>query len=164
MSAPKHTRRNGTTRRRQVPDRVPVAPEQRFSSDDPCPICGGGQDDPRGIGVRCHGFRSEDGLWVYCARGEYAGGLELNASSDTYTHFMGGGCRCGTRHDAELQPATHNGRRDSRPSASRVGTPIRYDIVDARGRVIARHGRQDHSHGAKEVWWEQPNGTPASAV
>src|SRR5215208_2772424 len=70
----------------------------RFSSEVPCPICGGHPTDPRGNGTRCFGFFSEGGLFAHCTREETAGDAEYHEGSSTYSHLMGGECRCGSRH------------------------------------------------------------------
>lgn len=77
---------------------------QRFSKGNPCPICGGSDNLPRGKGVRCHGFLASDGAYAHCSREEQAGTLPLEINSDTYAHRLTGDCRCGTRHDP-LPPA-----------------------------------------------------------
>jgi hypothetical protein len=52
-----------------------VTPAQRFTAQHPCPVCGGYDGLPRGEGVRCAGFLSDDGRWGSLHREEYAGGL-----------------------------------------------------------------------------------------
>jgi Bifunctional DNA primase/polymerase, N-terminal/Protein of unknown function (DUF3987) len=71
---------------------------QRFTADNPCPICGGHKDMPQGAGIRCWGFRSKDGRYAQCTREEFAGALEVNADGSTYAHFLGKGCKCGQDH------------------------------------------------------------------
>jgi len=75
-----------------------VSSQQRFSDSNPCPVCGGYDQAERGSGERCHGFLSEDGRYVHCSREEHAGSLEANTSSGTYTHYLGGQCKCGKAH------------------------------------------------------------------
>lgn len=70
----------------------------RFSSEDPCPICGGHPEEPRGNGTRCFGFYSEDGVFAHCTREDHASNLKLHEGSDTYSHLLVGDCRCGRRH------------------------------------------------------------------
>src|SRR5262245_42610071 len=43
---------------------------ERYSKKNPCPICGGGTDDPRGQGARCFGFLGSDRLFSHCTREE----------------------------------------------------------------------------------------------
>jgi hypothetical protein len=63
---------------------------------------------PRGRGVRCTGFLSDDGEWAHCAREEHAGQLEpSSADPPTYAHRLHGECGCGIEHG----PATTNSRR-----------------------------------------------------
>jgi hypothetical protein len=77
-----------------------VNPCQRFTRSHPCPVCGGYDGAPRGSGVRCAGFLSNDGEWCYCTREQYAGRLELSEKTNpaTYVHRMNGECRCGVIH------------------------------------------------------------------
>jgi putative DNA primase/helicase len=89
-----------------------VSAAQRFSAEHPCPVCGGHDGLPRGEGVRCAGFRSDDGRWGHCTREEYAGGLPLKATSLTYAHSLDTPCRCGVVHGALSLP------RSSRPESN----------------------------------------------
>lgn len=79
-----------------------VSSEQRFSHDRPCPVCGGGQDDPPGRGKRCWGYLSADKKYAYCTRPEYAGTLEIakdfNGNASAWVHYLAGPCRCGVDH------------------------------------------------------------------
>ncbi len=72
---------------------------QRFTAGRPCPVCGGYEGAERGNGSRCYGFFSDDGRYAHCARDEYAGDIERIESSNTYTHYLGGRCKCGETHD-----------------------------------------------------------------
>lgn len=93
-----------------------ISPRQRFSRDNPCPICSGFDRMPRGQGKRCSGFLSEDGRFALCSREEHAGGLSLAGDSDCYPHRLGPGrhdalgqeqpgCDCGLTHSADPAPA-----------------------------------------------------------
>lgn len=76
-----------------------IAPPQRHTRRNPCPICEGFDSDRRGRGERCYGASSQDGRFAYCSREEYAGDLtERTGPLSTYTHFLAGPCRCGTDH------------------------------------------------------------------
>ena len=107
-----------------------VSPQQRFTSESRCPICGGYAKDERGKGRRCYGFRSSDRQLAHCTREEKAGPLPMELEANTYAHFLIGECRCGARHDT--QPS------DSRPGASRNGSRIvaEYDYKDASGQML----------------------------
>lgn len=70
----------------------------RFVRRNPCPVCGGYDDAPRGKGVRCFGYLSTDGRYAHCTRSELAGDLPLHAESQTYAHRLDGSCRCGKAH------------------------------------------------------------------
>jgi Protein of unknown function (DUF3987) len=69
---------------------------QRFSHGVACPVCGGSDDDQRGNGTRCYGFRS--GEWVHCTREDFGGGCDFHQGSNTFTHRLHGNCRCGVEH------------------------------------------------------------------
>jgi len=75
-----------------------VARQQRFAKSNPCPICGGHPDMPRGHGERCHGFLSDNGQYAHCTREEHAGPLDMIPDSQTYAHKLVGDCRCGKPH------------------------------------------------------------------
>src|SRR5207249_5096796 len=77
---------------------------QRFTKDNPCPICNGFDGAPRGRGLRCHGFISDDGAYAHCTREEHAGSL-MKSAAGTYAHRTAGPCKCGSQHNAAL-PAT----------------------------------------------------------
>jgi AAA domain-containing protein len=73
---------------------------RRFSAPDPCPVCGGFDQAPRGRGERCFGFLSDDAKYAHCTREDRAGGLPIEADSQTFAHYMAGECRCGVTHGA----------------------------------------------------------------
>ena len=78
-----------------------VSREQRFTKHNPCPVCGGGDDDKRHQGIRCKmGFLSDDGRYAHCGNTDYAGGLQPDRNSMTYPHRLDGPCRCGEDHSA----------------------------------------------------------------
>jgi 5S rRNA maturation endonuclease (ribonuclease M5) len=72
-------------------------PRQRFSRGQPCPVCGGCEDDPRGSSKRCFGYTS--GQWIYCTREDHSAGCKFYATSQTYSHRLTGKCPCGTEHN-----------------------------------------------------------------
>ena len=82
-----------------------IKPDQRFTKHKPCHVCGGHSLSPKGVGLRCFGFISDDGEWAHCTREEFAGGLSRNSNSETYPHRLLGDCGCGNQHDS--QPATY---------------------------------------------------------
>lgn len=81
----------------------------RYSRRNPCPVCGGGHDDPAGEGVRCWGNEDATGEYARCTRVEHAGPISQN-SDNTYTHWLGGPCDCGVDHREE-QPKRRRVRR-----------------------------------------------------
>lgn len=115
----------------------------RFTAENPCPICGGDPSIPQGQGRRCAGFLSSDGTTAHCTREQFAGSLVLNTTSPpTYAHRLHGACGCGTQHDKQPAPA---------------GTR-KWDLIDATGKIVATHWRKDDGKGNKHMWWET-NGT-----
>lgn len=118
-----------------------VTNDQRYSSreDRPCPICGGGADDPRGEGVRCIGFVS--GAWARCSRIESG---RKPGDDGTYAHRLLYGCACGKPHP---EPTWWK---------SRI---TKYNYVE-NDILIATHCRRDWPTGPKDMWWEGANGAP----
>jgi len=128
-----------------------VRPEQRFTAERPCPVCGGHDQKRRGEGVRCYGFLSDDGEWAHCTRDEYAGDLERNPGSDAYPHKLTGDCRCGARHGL-ASGAERNGRRKGQrgrivavydypdEDGSLLYQTVRFEPKDFRQRRLNGHG------------------------
>ncbi|HKC82469.1 MAG TPA: AAA family ATPase, partial [bacterium] len=116
-----------------------VTNEQRYSTreDRPCPICGGGADDPRSAGVRCIGFVS--GSWARCSRTDTG---RPPGDDGTYVHRLLYGCACGKTHSAPTW------------WKSRV---TKFNYVD-NDLVVGTHGRRDWPIGPKDMWWEGLNG------
>jgi putative DNA primase/helicase len=91
----------------------------RFTRDFPCPVCGGCQEDPRGRGVRCAGYKSADGEWIHCVRDELAGKCKHHPKSQTWSHRAKGPCPCGKEHaPADLVPSKPKGARKAPPAYS----------------------------------------------
>jgi hypothetical protein len=67
------------------------------NANSPCPVCGGHDRNERESGKRCGGFISEDGKYVHCTNGDYAGVLERGRAG-TFAHYLAGPCRCGVEH------------------------------------------------------------------
>lgn len=118
-----------------------VESTQRYSTRDdrPCPICGGGADDPRGENIRCRGYVS--GSWARCSREEYAKRLKAT-DNGTYAHRLVVRCGCGTKHP---EPAWWRSKT----------TEFKYIENDI---VVGVHGRRDWQKGDKDVWWSGLNG------
>lgn len=100
---------------------VSASATRRFRKAHPCPICGGGDDMPRGQGRRCSGYLSTDGRFAYCTREEHAGEARVEFTEPpSYRHILEGKCNCGQTH----APA----REDDLLAA--------YDYVDADGTLL----------------------------
>lgn len=82
-----------------------VEASQRHKGEHRCPVCGGRDEDPRGLGKRCSGYTSTDGQWVYCSREDRAGALEPNEHG-LYVHMQSAKtpCWCGRDHEAAATP------------------------------------------------------------
>jgi 5S rRNA maturation endonuclease (ribonuclease M5) len=93
-----------------------IRPEQRFTKERPCPVCGGHRALTRGAAERCYGFVSADGEWAHCTREQYAKGLQRNASSGAYAHHLVGECLCGSSHAAGASQQT-TAKASSTPNA-----------------------------------------------
>ncbi len=126
---------------------------RRFTKSEPCPICGGCQEDPRGEGKRCHGVRFDD-KYAHCTREEYAHGVPFNAGTQAYPHRLNGDCKCGVRHDPA--PVPSNGHRSTHEK--KVVKKYRWKVLDEPGRVV-EHVRLDFDDGSKEYPW-YTNGKP----
>lgn len=97
-----------------------LSAQQRFTKQNPCPICGGGNNCARGKGQRCAGYLSSDGGWAFCTREEHAGALtpESQTEPPAYRHLVRGGCGCGVTH---------------RPASPKPRIVATYDYTDAAG-------------------------------
>lgn len=141
-----------------------VAPSQRFTRRDPCPICGGYADLPQGKSVRCAGYVSSDGQYAHCQREQYAAGLPLNKNTTpaTFAHRLHGTCRCGVAHGLG---AARKAGQQSQPGIRR----IEYTIYDASGiKILGVHVRKefpgrlgDNGKPEKKYSWERHNGRRA---
>ncbi len=107
-----------------------VQRSQRFTKDNPCPVCRGYEQQGRGQGKRCHGFRSEDGNYAYCTRDEWSTeAISFNRETNAWVH------------DLRRAPGTERGGYSTRngghlrvpPAAPSRGNPMLYDYRDADG-------------------------------
>ena len=120
----------------------------RFSPTNPCPICGGHDDVPRGKGARCYGFLGGDGLYGHCSREEHAHGLSQEANG-TYAHRLSGDCKCGQRH-GDAPSSTSNGHGSAHGSTLPVWKDPAWRLVatfvyrHANGSVALRVQRWEH--------------------
>jgi len=64
---------------------------ERYTRDNPCPICGHYGTDPEG---HCHGITSDDGEWARCTRADGSDGAmydEEHSSPPAYVYRREGG-------------------------------------------------------------------------
>jgi hypothetical protein len=88
-----------------------VSANQRFRNrESACPVCGGYDNAPRGQGMRCHGYLSEDGRYCFCSREEHAGSLQPRKNG-LFRHYLAGPCYCGHDHRAGPYPSGSQRRR-----------------------------------------------------
>jgi putative DNA primase/helicase len=129
-----------------------VAKEQRFTKSDPCPICGGSQNDRHD---RCWGFFSLDRTSAFCVNDTGAGQVPFNEKTSTYQHALGTLCLCGSEHTAPTPGAT-----PKRPQRAPSSIEAVYDYCDADGlsryqcvRFEPKDFRQRHmGRDGKWIW------------
>jgi len=119
---------------------------------------------PQGQGIRCYGFRSSDGLYAHCTRGERAGGIqarETQAGTLTYAHRLKGDCKCGVQHGpADIKPPSVNGN-GTHPSRKKIAeTPLVVKHPDRTS--FGQHVRIDYDDGSKDFVWRMPDGSPSN--
>ena len=107
-----------------------VVPEQRFSARNPCPICGGHEQAPRGKSERCHGYFSGDERYAHCAREERAGSLSPHPTTGLYVHRLDVSCKCGLPHADRSTEST------SKADTARRRVVEIYDYIDERGELL----------------------------
>lgn len=136
-----------------------VTPQQRFSQQRRCPVCGGWDSAPRGQGIRCYGFLSDGGGWVHCTREDHAGKLDQEPNSQTYAHRLTGDCRCGREHGtAPVKTTAFRQRPRSTLAEDDPGSPRQivatYDYRDEHNAVRHRTVRYE----PKDFRQWQPDG------
>ena len=122
-----------------------VQPSQRHTRRSRCPICGGGDGDPRGKEKRCCGFTSDDERWAHCSREELAGGIDQN-DAGLYAHRLRGSCRCGVEHG----PAEANPNIEATYDYQSEAGALLYQVVRFRGKAF----RQRCPDGAGGWSWK----------
>lgn len=110
-----------------------VSSDQRFTSGNPCPVCGGSTDDARGNGTRCYGYLSDDEKWGHCTREEHGGGCPYHEDSQTYAHRLDAPCKCGQNH-LELDDGA-NGQSANGYKADPVVDEV-FNYRDERGNLL----------------------------
>ncbi len=114
---------------------TPVENAQRYSSREgrPCPVCGGGADDPRGEDVRCIGFVSSS--WARCSRRA----VGKPADDGTSVHRLLFACRCGVTHQ---------------PPSWWTPTVTRFNYIE-NDAVVGTKTRWDWPMGPKDMNWDR---------
>ncbi|MGZ6285239.1 MAG: hypothetical protein ACXWQ5_18330 [Ktedonobacterales bacterium] len=80
---------------------------QRFSREQPCPICGGWQSGPKGS--HCYGFMSASGTAAICTEVE-----SPHRVASGYLHRLAGSqCACGVAHDITVAHSDRDPERRS---------------------------------------------------
>lgn len=95
-----------------------VTSEQRHTRRNPCPVCGGGHDDPHRQGIRCYGFTSGNRLYAHCTREDLAGALRPDPDSKTWSHRLHGPCGCGVTHGERSEQSGEGSAGHQRTSPS----------------------------------------------
>ncbi len=120
----------------------------RFTSSDPCPVCGGSDRDARGQAQRCHGFISDDRKTIFCARPEHAGQARQDSGSQCYAHNAKGPCRCGKEH-APADPKPPKLQEDHVYKYLDENGVVRYEVVRFRNPKTFRQRRVENG---RRVW------------
>lgn len=119
-----------------------IARSQRHTKQNPCEVCGGGENDPRGQERRCFGWTTEDGDWCHCTRDELAGAIDVGPDG-CYSHRLYGPCRCGTQHG---EAKSESRPRPPPPRSSDGDIEATYDYHDATGKlrfqVVRKRGKR----------------------
>ena len=130
-----------------------IDPSQRFTREQPCPVCDGYDAMDRGVGERCFGYLSDDPGWVYCTREEFAGDININSNSNAFPHKLLGNCVCGVRHDGSAKtPSVEIVGLGSRKPSERIVAI--YNYPDASGTLKFQIVRYD----SKRFRCRRPNG------
>ena len=88
-----------------------VRRDQRYTRDNPRPICDGWDRMARGTGRRCHGFLAADGSFARCRREEQAGTRPIEVGTGCYVRKLTGDRACGVRHDPTPRDAVRLSKR-----------------------------------------------------
>jgi DNA-binding MarR family transcriptional regulator len=138
-----------------------VAPSQRHTRRNPCPICEGHETLRRHRGERCYGFTSEDGRSAFCTHDDYAGDLRPHAATNAYMHRLDGPCGCGRQHDGpapirqvrpsepERAPRIHHGPFPEVMDGARLVATDPYADADGRVRYAVLRYEWPAEPGAK---------------
>ena len=139
-----------------------VRRDQRYTRDNPRPICDGWDRMARGTGRRCHGLLAADGSFARCRREEQAGTRPIEVGTGCYVRKLTGDCARGIRHN----PTPRDGVRlalvewGNRPR--RTVSRTDYRLHDGPDTLVAIHRRNDDDDGDKSVIWYGPS--PAAIV
>ena len=112
-----------------------VKHDSRHLRKRPCPVYGGGADDPRGKDKRCFGWTSEDGAYAHCTREELAGNIPPDPSGTSYAHRLHGSCKCGQTHGAALNGAAEVTKSGAK-SDNREEPDATYVYKDEKGKPL----------------------------
>lgn len=134
-----------------------------FTVTNPCPICGGYDNLPRGRGERCYGFLSSDGQYAYCTREEYAGPIELYGNTNAYLHYLAGPCRCGIDHDGDIDDSDDGVVVQRLSVDSNTDKPLpwiekpdhTYDYTDEDGNPVYQVLRYDATANRGKTFWQR---------
>ena len=113
-----------------------VRAQQRFTRQQPCPICGGFEGLPRGSQQRCYGYFSDTGEYAFCTREEMSGNLAQQEGPEAWAHKLEGLCNCGVTHGNAV-PSTPSPAPPSKRAELPAGAPKEvYRYCDEEGRPL----------------------------
>ncbi len=113
---------------------------QRYTPENPCPVCKGYESAPREQGIRCHGYVAGGGRTAYCAREKYARGVQFDEKKSAYVHRLQGECECGVVHKPVTTPPDVNGKEKAR---TRKRVAARWTYEDENRKPYMRVNRLD---------------------
>jgi hypothetical protein len=153
-----------------------ISDSRRFRKAQPCPICNGYEEAPRGRGQRCYGFLSDDGMYAHCSREEHGGSLKPDPNGSTFAHRLVGDCKCGVRHDPSPEDRSSRNGHERRTKVAEYNYTdeqgaLRYQVVRYANPKEFRQRRPDgqggwiwNLHGVRPLLYRLPQVMEAIAV
>lgn len=137
MTAKKHRRA------RRKPSNQGVDADQRFTAENPCPICGGYKQAAPGAGIRCWGYTFEDGTAAVCTREESDTELE---SGNGWVHRLDGEVGVKVKKRSPSQPTKDDASETRYIYRDETGDAL-YTVVRGSNKSF----RQERANGKRSL-------------